>query len=77
MAPDEPRGRASASRAAGGSDRVGARCRNCGTFVSQQFARVFGDNEDAVHRCIECSNRSTLRNGEGGDRVPAGASSGP
>ncbi len=44
------------------------RCRNCHSYVSQQFARVFGNNEDEVHACIECSTLHALREGEGGYR---------
>ncbi|MGM0592756.1 MAG: DUF7563 family protein [Halobacteriota archaeon] len=42
------------------------RCRNCHSYVSQQFARVFGNNDDEVHACIECSTLHTLREGDGG-----------
>lgn len=31
------------------------RCQNCDTRVTRQFARVFGDNRDVVHACLECS----------------------
>lgn len=30
-------------------------CRNCGTRVSTDFARVFGDNEGRVHECHDCT----------------------
>ncbi len=36
------------------------RCQNCGKQVTQQFARVFGDNDDVVHACLECSTFRTL-----------------
>lgn len=42
------------------------RCHNCDSFISQQFARVFGDNQDNVHACIECSTLSSLREGKAG-----------
>jgi predicted nucleic acid-binding Zn-ribbon protein len=42
------------------------RCRNCHSYVSQQFARVFGTNDDTVHACIECSTLHALREGDGG-----------
>lgn len=29
-------------------------CNTCGSFVSQQFARIFGDNNDEVHVCLDC-----------------------
>lgn len=31
-------------------------CKNCDAFVTSQFARVFGNNQDKVFRCTECSN---------------------
>jgi hypothetical protein len=43
-------------------------CNNCKTYVTQQFARVFGDNDNTVHACIECSTLHALREGEAGDR---------
>lgn len=30
---------------------------SCGAFVSEAFARVFGDNEDKVYGCIRCENK--------------------
>jgi len=30
-------------------------CQNCGAMVSDDFARVFGDNTDTVHGCPDCS----------------------
>ena len=38
-------------------------CRHCGAYVSSQFARVFGDNDDEIHRCIECSTLRDLQEG--------------
>lgn len=35
-------------------------CRNCGAHVTDQFARVFGDNEDIVHTCMGCGANSQL-----------------
>lgn len=40
-------------------------CRNCDSHVTVQFARVFGNNEDVVHRCIDCAPYGTLED-EGG-----------
>lgn len=31
------------------------RCHNCGSHVSSQWARVFGDNQHQVHSCPECA----------------------
>lgn len=43
-------------------------CERCGSAVSDQFARVFGNNESKVFRCMNCvvleeGGRSALRNG--------------
>ena len=45
-------------------------CQNCGNVVSNNFARVYGDNNDDVHRCMECldediGGRTLLRVGAG------------
>ena len=29
-------------------------CQNCERMVSNQFARVYGDNDGNVYRCIHC-----------------------
>jgi hypothetical protein len=39
------------------------RCRNCGAYATSQFAKVFGDNDDEIHRCIECSTLRNLQQG--------------
>ena len=35
-------------------------CTNCGAHVTVQFARVFGDNEDTVTKCIACTPNAEL-----------------
>ncbi len=45
------------------SSTAGARCRNCGTHVTQQFARVFGDNGDVVHGCPSCTTYREMQSG--------------
>ena len=30
------------------------RCQHCGRHVTPTFARVHGDNDDIVHRCLGC-----------------------
>jgi hypothetical protein len=35
-------------------------CRNCGEHVTVQFARVFGDNQDRVRKCIACVPNAEL-----------------
>lgn len=41
------------------------RCRNCESHVTEQFARVFGDNQDDVHNCIDCTSNRDLYDGAG------------
>lgn len=38
----------------------------CDSYISFQFARVFGDNNDQVHGCLNCEKLHVLREGEGG-----------
>ncbi|WP_081655485.1 DUF7563 family protein [Halopiger goleimassiliensis] len=45
------------------SSTAGPRCRNCGTHVTQQFARVFGDNGDVVHGCPSCTTYREMQSG--------------
>lgn len=45
-----------ASDPVGVASGLGRRCRNCGTHVTPDFARVFGDNQDRVYRCHECAD---------------------
>ncbi|MCU4754156.1 hypothetical protein OB919_19595 [Halobacteria archaeon AArc-curdl1] len=45
------------------SKTTGTRCRNCGTHVTQQFARVFGDNGDVVHGCPSCTTYREMQSG--------------
>lgn len=33
-------------------------CLNCGEYVSKEFARVMGDNNGDVHRCMECGSQN-------------------
>lgn len=35
----------------------------CGAHVTPDFVRVFGDRENVVHGCIECTDRVALREG--------------
>jgi len=42
------------------------RCQNCQSYISHRFARVFGNNDDEVYGCINCSTLHSLRDGEGG-----------
>lgn len=31
-----------------------AKCKRCGSYVSDTYARVFGNNEDDVYACPSC-----------------------
>jgi DNA-directed RNA polymerase subunit RPC12/RpoP len=39
-------------------------CQNCGSHVTDAFARVFGDNREHVYRCLSCANTAELLEGE-------------
>lgn len=51
----------------GAISRPRTTCRNCGAFVTQAFARVFGDNDDRVTGCPECTSFTALTEGAGAD----------
>ena len=38
-------------------------CQGCGSSPTEQFRRVFGDNDDVVHGCPECSTYRELHDG--------------
>ncbi|ARS91396.1 DUF7563 family protein [Natrarchaeobaculum aegyptiacum] len=38
-------------------------CQHCGAHVTEQFARVFGDDRDRAHRCGECDSYARLSRG--------------
>lgn len=38
-------------------------CLNCGEFVSTDFVRVFGTNDDEVHACPACAHMTEIFNG--------------
>jgi hypothetical protein len=43
----------------------------CGNSVSEQFARVFGDNNDDVHACYSCESYQAVERGAASDATPA------
>jgi len=48
--------------------KMNHKCEGCGSTVSDKFAQVYGDNNNTVHRCMECidpedGGRSLLRQG--------------
>jgi hypothetical protein len=40
-------------------------CQGCGATVSAAYARVFGDQDDALHACPGCTSQAALANGAG------------
>jgi hypothetical protein len=46
-----------------GSRIADTRCENCGSFVTRDFARVFGDNQNTVHGCLDCMNGTDVKDG--------------
>jgi len=38
-------------------------CSNCGSHVTPDFARVFGDRDGAVHSCPQCATNAELQDG--------------
>ncbi|MDS0223652.1 hypothetical protein NDI54_20120 [Haloarcula sp. S1AR25-5A] len=38
-------------------------CLNCGEPVDAQYARVFGNDDDEVHACRNCSTQGAIANG--------------
>jgi hypothetical protein len=46
-------------------------CRRCGSFVTQEFTRVFGDNEGQVDGCVDCRSTRELTSGVTGRETAA------
>lgn len=44
-------------------------CQNddCEGTVTEQFARVFGDNNDVIHHCPDCATVTEIKQGTGGN----------
>jgi DNA-directed RNA polymerase subunit RPC12/RpoP len=40
-------------------------CQNCGHYVTDTFRRVFGDNQNELYGCLNCSTMRDLRSGAG------------
>jgi hypothetical protein len=40
------------------------RCEACGAHVTPHFARVFGDNDDDIYRCLDCATATEVFEGE-------------
>lgn len=44
-------------------------CENCGEFVTKQFVRVFGTNDDTAYACMQCETKSRIRNGAASEPI--------
>jgi len=38
-------------------------CNVCGSAVSHRFTKIFGDNQDEVYGCLDCSTKRVLHSG--------------
>ncbi|WP_331233942.1 DUF7563 family protein [Natronorarus salvus] len=38
-------------------------CNSCERFVTPEFARVFGDNDDRIDGCLHCETARALQRG--------------
>ncbi|KAB1185824.1 MULTISPECIES: hypothetical protein [Haloferax] len=43
-------------------------CEYCGSHVTHNFCRVYGDSEDRVHRCRECDTAVRIQRGSAAGR---------
>lgn len=69
---DETDGRHGLSGTIAASDEYPEnRCRSCGAFVTRDFVRVFGTNENEVHGCMECLSATAMKNGRARPDEPA------
>lgn len=41
------------------------RCQFCDGHVTKQFARIYGDQDDQLHRCPSCDTNARLSRGSG------------
>lgn len=59
------------SRNADDSTMADTQCHNCSSFVTPQFARVFGNNRNEVYGCFECMTATEVKRGRANDPVEA------
>ena len=45
-------------------------CQNCDEPVNEHFARVFGDNNNDVHACYNCTSHQAVTQGAASDENP-------
>jgi hypothetical protein len=48
-----------------GSTSGRSRCLKCGSYATERFVRVFGDNDNDLYACLECTTMRALRDGDG------------
>ncbi|WP_456071295.1 DUF7563 family protein [Haladaptatus caseinilyticus] len=53
----------SETRSVDDSKTADTRCRNCGSFVTPQFTRVFGNNQNQIFGCFECMTATDVKQG--------------
>ncbi|WP_425504256.1 DUF7563 family protein [Saliphagus infecundisoli] len=42
-------------------------CENCGSHVTEQYARVFAGNDGTLHACPNCRSQTDIFEGAGAD----------
>ncbi|WP_438267129.1 DUF7563 family protein [Haladaptatus salinisoli] len=52
-----------ASQNVDSSSMADTQCQNCDSFVTPQFARVFGNNRNEVYGCFECMTATEVKRG--------------
>lgn len=40
-------------------------CQNCGNHVTEQYKRVFADNQGVLHACSNCRDKTSMFHGAG------------
>jgi len=51
------------------SEGVHPECGFCGSHVSDDFRRVFGDADGDVHRCLSCDSRPQIQVGSAAGEI--------
>ncbi|QCC46593.1 DUF7563 family protein [Halobellus limi] len=52
-----------------GSSSGPSECLHCGSHVSRNFRRTFGDDEQRAHRCLACDSRPRVQQGSAAGRT--------
>lgn len=48
-------------------ERPASVCQSCGGHVTEQFRRVFGNDDDVIYSCLDCATMRELHAGLGAD----------